>query len=125
VTGWRTASKCDWPAPFAAETPAIVFTGTMDYRPDGEAVGFFATEVMPRSASLSLAPHFLIVGANPSLAVRTLTELPRVHVTGGVRDTRPYLAHAAVAVAPLRIAPGNQNKILEAMAARGHLARGA
>jgi polysaccharide biosynthesis protein PslH len=108
--------ECDWLDPFAAGSPAIVFTGTMDYRPNVEAVNFFATEVMPRLASLSPAPHFHIVGANPSPAVRALAELPRVHVTGSVPDMRPYLAHAAVAVAPLRIARGIQNKVLEAMA---------
>ncbi len=105
-----------WPDPFAAASPAIVFTGTMDYRPNIEAVSFFATKVMPLLASLSPAPHFHIVGANPSPAVRALAELPRVHVTGSVPDMRPYLAHAAVAVAPLRIARGIQNKVLEAMA---------
>ena len=112
----RFDPECDWPDPYAAESPAIVFTGTMDYRPNVEAVNFFATEVMPRLASLSPAPHFHIVGANPSPAVRALAELPRVHVTGSVPDMRPYLAHAAVAVAPLRIARGIQNKVLEAMA---------
>jgi sugar transferase (PEP-CTERM/EpsH1 system associated) len=106
----------DWPDPFAAGSPAIVFTGTMDYRPNVEAVSFFATKVMPRLASLSPAPHFHIVGANPSPAVRALAELPRVHVAGSVPDMGPYLAHAAVAVAPLRIARGIQNKVLEAMA---------
>ncbi len=112
----RFDPECDWPDPYAAESPAIVFTGTMDYRPNVEAVSFFATEVMPRLASLSPAPHFHIVGASPSPAVRALAELPRVHVTGSVPDMRPYLAHAAVAVAPLRIARGIQNKVLEAMA---------
>jgi polysaccharide biosynthesis protein PslH len=108
--------ECDWPDPFATGSPAVVFTGTMDYRPNVEAVRFFAKEVMPRLASLSPAPLFHIVGANPSPAVRALAELPRVHVTASVPDMRPYLAHAAVAVAPLRIARGIQNKVLEAMA---------
>jgi sugar transferase (PEP-CTERM/EpsH1 system associated) len=112
----RFDPECDWPDPFAGPSPAIVFTGTMGYRPNVEAVGFFATEVMPRLASLSPAPHFHIVGADPSPAVRALAALPRVHVTGSVPDMRPYLAHAAVAVAPLRIARGIQNKVLEAMA---------
>jgi sugar transferase (PEP-CTERM/EpsH1 system associated) len=112
----RFDPECDWPDPFAASSPAIAFTGTMDYLPNVEAVSFFATKVMPRLASLSPAPHFHIVGANPSPAVRALAELPRVHVTSSVPDMRPYLAHAAVAVAPLRIARGIQNKVLEAMA---------
>lgn len=112
----RFDPECSWPSPFVAASPAIVFTGTMDYRPNVEAVSFFATKVMPRLAALSPAPYFHIVGANPSPAVRVLAELPRVHVTGSVPDMRPYLAHAAVAVAPLRIARGIQNKVLEAMA---------
>ncbi len=112
----RFDPAADWPDPFATGAPAIVFTGTMDYRPNIEAVSFFATDVMPRLASLSPAPHFHIVGANPTPGVRALAELPRVHVTGSVPDVRPYLAHAAVAVAPLRIARGIQNKVLEAMA---------
>jgi len=112
----RFDPQCDWPNPFATRSPAIVFTGTMDYRPNVEAVSFFATEVMPRLASLSPAPHFHIVGANPSPAVKALAERPHVHVTGSVPDMRPYLAHATVVVAPLRIARGIQNKVLEAMA---------
>lgn len=112
----RFTPQCDWPNPFETHSPAIVFTGTMDYRPNIEAVSFFAKEVMPHLASFAPSPHFHIVGANPSPAVQALAELPRVHVTGSVPDTRPYLAHAAVAVAPLRIARGIQNKVLEAMA---------
>ena len=112
----RFDPDCVWPDPFEARSPAIVFTGTMDYRPNVEAVSFFAKEVMPRLSSLAPLPHFHIVGANPSPAVRALAQLPRVHVTGSVPDIRPYLAHAAVAVAPLRIARGIQNKVLEAMA---------
>lgn len=112
----RFSPQNDWPNPFEARSPAIVFTGTMDYRPNIEAVNFFAKEVMPRLALLAPSPHLHIVGANPSPAVQALAELPRVHVTGSVPDTRPYLAHAAVAVAPLRIARGIQNKVLEAMA---------
>jgi sugar transferase (PEP-CTERM/EpsH1 system associated) len=112
----RFTPQGDWPNPFEPQSPAIVFTGTMDYRPNVEAVGFFAREVMPLLASLTPAPHFHIVGANPSPAVRAMARLARVHVTGSVPDTRPYLAHAAVAVAPLRIARGIQNKVLEAMA---------
>ncbi|HEY8610227.1 MAG TPA: TIGR03087 family PEP-CTERM/XrtA system glycosyltransferase, partial [Roseomonas sp.] len=96
--------------------PAIVFTGTMDYRPNVEAVEWFAREVMPLLRQRDPAPEFHIVGANPAPAVAALAALPGVHVTGRVPDVRPYLAHAAVAVAPLRIARGIQNKVLEAMA---------
>jgi sugar transferase (PEP-CTERM/EpsH1 system associated) len=92
--------------------PAVVFTGTMDYRPNVEAVAWFAAEVMPR---LPPPAEFWIVGANPAPSVRALAS-ERVRVTGSVPDVRPYLAHARAAVAPLFIARGIQNKVLEAMA---------
>ncbi|MDB5415389.1 MAG: putative glycosyltransferase [Rubritepida sp.] len=100
-------------SPYSGERPAIVFTGTMDYRPNVEAVAWFAREVMPQLAGRA---EFHIVGANPAPAVRALAQLPGIFVTGTVPDVRPYIAHAAVAVAPLRIARGIQNKVLEAMA---------
>ncbi|MCU0886854.1 MAG: TIGR03087 family PEP-CTERM/XrtA system glycosyltransferase [Rubritepida sp.] len=103
------ATPCE--DPFGG-VPALVFTGTMDYRPNVEAVAWFAAEVMPR---LPPPVTFWIVGANPAPAVRALAS-ERVRVTGSVPDVRPYLAHAAAAVAPLRIARGIQNKVLEAMA---------
>jgi sugar transferase (PEP-CTERM/EpsH1 system associated) len=103
-----------YPDPFAGR-PALVFVGAMDYRPNIDAVGWFAAEVMPRLRSLVRPPSFCIVGANPAAAVRRLAG-PDVQVTGRVDDVRPYLAHAAAVVAPLRIARGIQNKVLEAMA---------
>jgi polysaccharide biosynthesis protein PslH len=96
--------------------PALVFTGTMNYRPNVEAVTWFADAVLPRLAARATPPEFWIVGANPAPAVQALAERPGVRVTGTVADVRPYLAHAAVAVAPLKIARGIQNKVLEAMA---------
>lgn len=104
-----------WPRPYGP-APAIVFTGTMDYRPNVEAVRWFAAEVMPLLRALPAAPEFHIVGANPAPEVRALAERPGVHVTGAVADVRPWIAHAAASVAPLRIARGIQNKVLEAMA---------
>ncbi len=99
--------------PFPTAAPHLVFTGTMDYRPNVDAVVWFARAVMPLLADLGVV--FAIVGANPADAVRRLAS-PSVLVTGRVPDTRPYLAHAAAVVAPLRIARGVQNKALEAMA---------
>ena len=104
-----------YPSPVGA-APAIVFTGTMDYRPNVDAVGWFAREVLPILRLRDPAPEFWVVGANPAPAVSALATLPGVRVTGRVPDVRPYLAHAAVVVAPLRIARGIQNKVLEAMA---------
>jgi sugar transferase (PEP-CTERM/EpsH1 system associated) len=104
------------PSPYPTGTVPIVFTGTMGYRPNIEAVAWFAETVLPRLRARTPAPSFWIVGANPAPAVHALARLPGVHVTGTVPDVRPYLAHAAVAVAPLAIARGIQNKVLEAMA---------
>jgi sugar transferase (PEP-CTERM/EpsH1 system associated) len=105
-----------FPPPFAHAGPALVFTGYMQYRPNVDAVIWFATEVMPRLRLRGTDAHFWIVGATPAPAVQALARLPGVHVTGLVADTRPYLAHAAAVVCPLRIARGIQNKVLEAMA---------
>src|SRR3546814_1784778 len=87
----------------------------MDYWPNIDAVTWFADQVMPRLAALGRL-RFFIVGSNPSPVVQALAADPRIVVTGRVEDIRPYLAHAAVAVAPLRVARGIQNKVLEAMA---------
>jgi sugar transferase (PEP-CTERM/EpsH1 system associated) len=105
------AAVLDNPYPDAA--PRLVFTGNMDYWPNADAAIFFAREVMPLLAGRDPAPRFVIVGANPTPEVLAL---PGVQVTGRVPDVRPYVAHAAVSVAPLRIARGIQNKVLEAMA---------
>jgi sugar transferase (PEP-CTERM/EpsH1 system associated) len=102
--------------PFESEGAELVFTGRMDYRPNIDAVRWFAREVLPVLRSGVPVARFWIVGAAPTREVRTLAELPGVQVTGRVPDTRPYLAAADVAVAPLRIARGIQNKLLEAMA---------
>ena len=93
-----------------APRPLVVFTGRMDYAPNIDAVTWFAAEVMPR-----LSATFAIVGRNPTDAVRRLAS-DRVTVTGAVPDVRCWLEAADVVVAPLRIARGIQNKVLEAMA---------
>jgi sugar transferase (PEP-CTERM/EpsH1 system associated) len=89
----------------------VVFTGQMDYAPNIDAVSWFAAEVMP------LLPNarFAIVGRKPAEAVRRLAG-PRTIVTGAVPDIRSWLAAADVVAAPLQIARGIQNKVLEAMA---------
>jgi sugar transferase (PEP-CTERM/EpsH1 system associated) len=95
----------------------IVFTGTMDYLPNIDAVTWFAQEIFPRVRAQFPNTPFRIVGAKPSAEVLALADLPGVEVTGAVPDVRPYLFNAAVIVAPLRIARGIQNKVLEGMAA--------
>ena len=96
--------------------PLIVFTGQMDYRPNIEAVSDFATAAMPLVRAQHPEATFAIVGRNPTQAVSDLSMLPGVQVTGAVDDVRTWLAAADVVVAPLRIARGIQNKVLEAMA---------
>ena len=87
----------------------------MDYRPNVTAVTWFAAEVMPRLHARGIPAHFTVVGANPAADVLRLAS-DTVRVTGRVIDVRPYVAHAALVVAPLTIARGIQNKVLEAMA---------
>ncbi len=101
--------------PTDASRPLIVFTGQMDYAPNVEAVIGFAQHIFPKIQTFHPDAIFAIVGRAPSAAVRKLAR-PSVIVTGEVPDTRPWLAAASVVVAPLRIARGVQNKILEAMA---------
>lgn len=107
-------------APYANPYPSagsvIVFTGAMDYRPNVDAVVWFAREILPQVRAAVSSARFCIVGGRPAAKVRALARLPGVSVTGRVADIRPYLAHATLAVAPLQIARGVQNKVLEAMA---------
>jgi sugar transferase (PEP-CTERM/EpsH1 system associated) len=91
--------------------PLLVFTGQMDYAPNIDAVRWFAGEVMPMLAKA----RFAIVGRKPTEEVRRLAG-PGTIVTGAVPDVRSWLAAAEIVVAPLRIARGIQNKVLEAMA---------
>jgi len=103
------------PSPFATGSLPVVFTGAMDYWPNVDGVRWFAEEVLPRVLDALPNAHFTIVGMRPTAAVKALASA-HVTVTGTVPDVRPYLQHAAVVVAPLRVARGIQNKILEAMA---------
>ncbi len=102
-------------SPYPPGGPVIVFSGAMDYWPNIDAVTWFATELLPRIRDAMPGVRFCIVGMNPAPAVQALAG-EGVTVTGTVPDVRPYIAHADVVVAPLRIARGIQNKVLEAMA---------
>jgi sugar transferase (PEP-CTERM/EpsH1 system associated) len=103
-------------SPYRPEARVIVFTGAMDYWPNGDAVAWFAHEVLPQIQAREPRAEFWIVGSHPSPEVRALGARPGVHVTGRVPDVRPYMAHAGAVVAPLRVARGVQNKVLEAYA---------
>jgi polysaccharide biosynthesis protein PslH len=105
-----------FPPPFEPCGADLVFTARMDYRPNIDAAAWFAHAVLPALRVRCPQARFWIVGAAPTPEVRLLADLPGVQVTGRVPDTRPYIAAADAVVAPLRIARGIQNKILEAMA---------
>jgi len=101
-------------AAYAADT--ISFVGRMDYYPNQECMFDFCANTLPLLRRSHPGVKLLIVGADPSPSVRKLGELPGVTVTGSVPDVRPFVRGSALMVAPLNIARGTQNKILEAMA---------
>jgi len=103
-------------SPYPENVPILVFAGAMDYWPNIHAAIWFAVEIFPQIKQQVSNACFYIVGMNPSDEVSKLAELSGVFVTGSVPDIRPYIACATISVAPLRIARGIQNKVLEAMA---------
>ena len=103
-------------APVPGDGPLVVFTGQMDYRPNIEAATWFAHESWPIVRARFPDARFAIVGRAPTDAVRALGRIAGVEVTGEVPDVRGWVAAAACVVAPLKLARGVQNKVLEAMA---------
>jgi sugar transferase (PEP-CTERM/EpsH1 system associated) len=130
LEGYGTGASTDWfpngvdadffcPDPKtggAYDTDTISFIGRMDYYPNQECMQRFCKEVWPLLRRERGTMKLLIVGADPSPQIKALGSLPGVSVTGSVPDVRPYIRGSAVMVAPLAIARGTQNKILEAMA---------
>jgi glycosyltransferase involved in cell wall biosynthesis len=102
------------PAEPAGET--VLFTGTMDYRPNVDAARWFVTEVWPLVRRARPAARFVIAGRDPAPSVRALGARPGVEVTGAVPEVAPLFRAAAVYAAPLRIGGGVRLKILEAFA---------
>lgn len=96
--------------------PSLVFVGQMDYLPNIDAVVYFAEQVFPELKRGYPDVTFSIVGRSPSRAVQRLESIPGIVVTGEVEEIEPYLSRSWIFVAPLRIARGIQNKVLEAMA---------
>jgi polysaccharide biosynthesis protein PslH len=94
----------------------IIFVGRMNYFPNVDGVLYFARNIFPIVRRTVPNAELRIVGSYPTQAVRRLAAIPGITVTGHVADVRPYMLDAAVAVAPLRLARGTQNKILESMA---------
>ena len=105
----------DLDSPFGLDEVPVVFTGAMDYWPNIDAVTWFAADVLPALRARRPEVRFHIVGRAPAPSVVAVAG-DAVVVSGTVPDVRPYLRHAAAVVAPLRVARGIQNKILEAMA---------
>ena len=103
------------PAPGAHEPGHLVFTGVMNYLPNVDGCVWFAEEIFPRVRERVPEARFTIVGAHPAPEIEALGQREGIRVTGFVDDTRDWLRLADVAIAPLRIARGIQNKVLEAM----------
>jgi len=115
IDGAYFTPQSTYPDPFAG-APTLVFTGTMGYWPNQDAVSWFATDVLPVLRRDMPTLGFAVVGRAPGRAVRRLARREGVRIVGAVSDVRPYLAHALAVVAPLRHSPGVANKILEGMA---------
>lgn len=96
--------------------PLVAFTGQMDYRPNADAIVQFATDVWPLIRAQCPDASLAIVGRNPTAAVRRLDGRDGMVVTGEVSDPRDWIAAADIVIAPLLLARGIQNKVLEAMA---------
>jgi sugar transferase (PEP-CTERM/EpsH1 system associated) len=98
-------------------SPAAVFVGKMDYRPNVDGARWFAAEVLPLVRRQVPSFELTIVGRDPTLEVRALNDRDGVRVTGRVESTTPFLVDASVAVVPLRAGSGSRLKVLEALAA--------
>jgi len=101
-------------SPYDPDT--ISFVGRMNYYPNEECMVEFCAQTLPRLREQWPGLKLLIVGADPTPPVLRLARIPGVVVTGSVPDVRPFVQQSALMVAPLNIARGTQNKILEAMA---------
>jgi len=104
------------PSAAPPEPGLLVFVGVMNYYPNVEGVTWFCRAILPEVKRRVPGARLAIVGSQPTRAVLELARLPGVEVTGFVDDPRHWLARAALSIAPLRIARGIQNKVLEAMA---------
>jgi polysaccharide biosynthesis protein PslH len=98
------------------EPASLVFTGTMDFRPNVDAVSWFAGEVWPLILAHKPEARFYIVGRRPAPAVAALQNRPGIEVTGTVPDARPYVRRSALYIVPMRMGGGVRFKVLEAMA---------
>ncbi len=98
------------------DTPGLVFTGSMDWRPNQDSVEYFVHEILPLVKSTHPDIKTVLVGRNPPPRILELGKYGGVTVTGTVDDVRPYINRASLFIVPLRIGGGSRLKILEAMA---------
>ncbi|MEI7555955.1 glycosyltransferase [Candidatus Chlorohelix sp.] len=105
------------PDPTAVELPKrLVFTGSMDFRPNVDAVVWFANEIWSKIRLAKPEATFYIVGRRPAPAVQALANLPGITVTGQVPDARPFVREAELYIVPMRMGGGVRFKVLEALA---------
>jgi sugar transferase (PEP-CTERM/EpsH1 system associated) len=127
LQSYGTAAASDWfpngvdadyfaPNGIQYDPDAICFVGRMDYYPNQQCMVDFCASTLPLIQARRPHVTLTIVGADPSPEIKKLGELPGVTVTGSVPDVRPYVRRSALMVAPLNIARGTQNKILESLA---------
>ena len=108
----RSATR---PQDIEVGSEAVVFDGTMDFRPNVDAVLWFAQEVWPLVRAERPHAHFYVVGRNPAPEVLALSDDPGIIVTGMVDDTRPWVTGCEVYVVPMRMGGGVRLKVLQAM----------
>jgi len=127
LRGFKAARQTDWfpngvdsdyfsPTDEPYDPDQICFIGRMDYYPNQQAMLYFCNDVLPLIQARRPATKLVIIGAEPSAEIRDLEKNPGVSVTGTVPDVRDHVRASALSVAPLAIARGTQNKILESMA---------
>ena len=102
--------------PGSSRSPTVVFVGKMDFRPNVDAVRWFAEEIWPQVRAEVPEARFYAVGQRPHPQLDPLRADPSLTLTGWVEDVRPYITHAAVYVLPLRMGSGTRLKLLEGMA---------
>lgn len=110
-----TAITHDRAGPFALHSPTLVFSGTLDFRPNIDAVSWFAQAVLPLIRARRPETRLLVVGRRPAPALQALAQAGVLSLTGEVPDARPYLAGATVYIVPMRIGGGVRLKLLEAL----------
>jgi len=114
----RAAARAaaNWPAD-PGTTFDLLFTGKMDYRPNVDAVLWFADEIFPLIKAQRPQTTLAVVGQKPHVRLARLHEMDGITVTGWVESVRPYLAQASVMIMPFRVGSGTRLKLIEAMAA--------